>query len=103
MKPKIRLIFMSFYPLLRGLNVLQIHYFFFRKYIESYEKDYRLSAEISFQLSSFSNEAIAEAFESVYKSQRESFRISISFSSILINKETCILLGTCDRDFRIMK
>lgn len=92
----------------------------FRKYIESYNKDYQLSAEINFQLSSFTNQAIAEAFESVYKNQRESFKISVSFSYLLVNKENDELafywasrnnqtlfddthIITCDRDFRSMK
>ena len=91
----------------------------FRKYIESYNKDYQLSAEINFQLSNFSNQTIAEAFKSVYNNQTESFKVNISFSYILLNKETDELvfysasrnnqklfeetyLINCDSDFKYM-
>ena len=60
----------------------------FRKYIESYVKNFRLSCEINFQLESFNNQVVAEAFKSVYDNQTESFKISVSFAYILLNKET---------------
>ena len=60
----------------------------FRKHIESYVKNFQLSCDINFQLESFNNQAIAEAFKSVYNSQTEGFKISVSFSYILLNKET---------------
>ena len=63
-------------------------YITFRKYIESYVKDFKLSREINFQLESFSNEVIAEKFRVVYNSQTESFKIGISFGYILLNRET---------------
>ena len=63
-------------------------YVTFKKYIESYVKDFRLSCEINFQLESFSNEVIAEKFRLVYNNQGESFKIGVSFGYILLNKET---------------
>ena len=95
-------------------------YVTFRKHIESYWKDYLMSAEINFQLQSFTNDDLTKAFESVYENQTDSFKISISFSYILLNKETGELafysasrnnqrlfddtnLITCDNDFRRVK
>ena len=94
-------------------------YVTFRKHIESYKRDYQLTAEINFQLNTFTNLNIAEAFEEVYRNQAESFKVSVSFSFILLNKETDELafywasrnnqklfddahLVTCDSDFRNM-
>ena len=60
----------------------------FRKHIESSEKDFPLSRVINFQLKSFENQEIADYFTAVYKSQNESFKVAISFSYILMNKDT---------------
>ena len=60
----------------------------FRKYIESSIKTFTLSSEINFQLKHFTNEEIAEYFKSIYYVQTTSFKVSLSVSSILMNKET---------------
>ena len=60
----------------------------FQKAIESYVKDFQLAREINFQLESFTNDHIAEAFKTVYDHQTQSFKVSISIGCILQNKET---------------
>ena len=60
----------------------------FQKYIESYIKAFRFSSEINFQLKHFNNEEIADYFKRIYYSQIESFKLAVSFSYILLNKET---------------
>ena len=63
-------------------------YVTFKKHIESYERNYKLSAVINFQLHDFSNQRIAEAFDSIFRNQSSCFKVSISFSFILFNIET---------------
>ena len=60
----------------------------FRKYIESYMKNFQFSTEINFQLKHFNNEEIADYFKRIYYTQTESFKVAVSFSYILLNKES---------------
>ena len=89
----------------------------FEQHIRPSVRNYRLTGDFNFQLDSFTNEAIVESFQSVYRSQAESFKVAISFSYILKNRETGELvfywasrnnqllfdssdLVTCDADYR---